>query len=53
MLHDSVVSSILNVKVLETHDLIGLKIQAYKNDPDRELQDKADIQFLLNNTSVD
>lgn len=28
-------------------DLIGLKIQAYKNDPTRELQDKADIQYLV------
>ena len=30
-------------------DLIGLKIQAYKNDSSREFQDKADIQFLINN----
>lgn len=28
-------------------DLIGLKIQAYKNAPKRELQDKADIQRLM------
>ena len=28
-------------------ELIGLKIQAYKNDPRREFQDKADIQFLV------
>lgn len=28
-------------------DIIGLKIQAYKNDASRELQDKADIQKLL------
>lgn len=35
------------VKVLETEDLIGLKIQAYKNDPSREFQDKADIQNLI------
>jgi hypothetical protein len=27
--------------------LIGLKIQAYKNDSSREFQDKADIQFLI------
>jgi len=27
--------------------LIGLKIQAYKNDKSREFQDKADIQFLI------
>ena len=28
-------------------DLIGLKIQAYRNDPRRELQDRADIQRLI------
>lgn len=28
-------------------DLIALKIQAYKNDPRRELQDRADIQRLI------
>lgn len=28
-------------------DLIGLKIQAYKNDRSREFQDKADIQYLI------
>jgi predicted nucleotidyltransferase len=40
-------SKILHVKVVGVEDLIGLKIQAYKNDPLRELQDKADIQSLL------
>ena len=34
----------------KAEDLIGLKIQAYKNDPSREHQDKADIQFLIENT---
>ncbi|MGH1468881.1 MAG: hypothetical protein ACRBBP_08395 [Bdellovibrionales bacterium] len=33
--------------VVSAEGLIGLKIQAYKNDPKRELQDKADIQALL------
>lgn len=37
------------IKFARAEDLIGLKIQAYKNDSDRELQDKADIQFLLKN----
>jgi hypothetical protein len=32
---------------VQAEDLIGLKIQAYKNDKSRLLQDKADIQFLL------
>lgn len=37
----------LGVYVVRPEDIIGLKIQAYKNDPARELQDKADIQKLL------
>lgn len=37
----------LDIHILRAEDLIGLKIQAYKNDPSRELQDKADIQSLL------
>jgi hypothetical protein len=32
---------------VQAEDLIGLKIQAYKNDPRRELQDRADIQRLI------
>lgn len=35
------------VPVVSAEDIIGLKIQAYKNDPKREFQDKADIQSLL------
>lgn len=38
MLKDSVTSTQLSIKVLEPHALIGLKIQAYKNDPVRELR---------------
>lgn len=38
-----------NIKFVKAEDLIGLKIQAYNNDPTRELQDKADIQFLFEN----
>lgn len=37
------------IRFVKVEDLIGLKIQAYVNDPTRELQDKADIQFLLEN----
>lgn len=37
------------IKFVRPEDLIGLKIQAYKNDSKRELQDKADIQFLIQN----
>lgn len=44
----------LNVHVLRAEDLIGLKIQAYKNDPSREFQDKADIEALiLNHADLD
>jgi hypothetical protein len=35
------------IHYVKVEDLIGLKIQAYVNDPSRELQDKADIQFLI------
>ena len=37
------------ISFVKSEDLIGLKIQAYVNDPSRELQDKADIQFLIEN----
>jgi hypothetical protein len=35
------------ISFVRAEDLIGLKIQAYKNDSAREFQDKADIQFLI------
>lgn len=38
---------------MSAEDLIGLKIQAYKNDPKRELQDKADIQALIEKNNLD
>ncbi len=41
----------LNVYVLKAEDIIGLKIQAYKNDSLREYKDKADIQEILNKNS--
>lgn len=49
-----VMARLVPLLMLISLDLIGLKIQAYKNDPSRELQDKADIQFLFqNNQSLD
>ncbi|MFY7992530.1 MAG: hypothetical protein ACOVP4_04480 [Bacteriovoracaceae bacterium] len=39
----------LNIKCLAPEDIIGLKIQAFSNDVSREFQDKADIQFLIEN----
>jgi predicted nucleotidyltransferase len=38
---------ILQIKCVGTEDLIGLKIQAYMNDSNRELQDMADIEALI------
>lgn len=43
----------LGVYVVRPEDIIGLKVQAYKNDPSRELQDKADIQKLLDLPDLD
>jgi len=43
----------LNIYVIQPEDIIGLKIQAYKNDSSRELQDKADIQNLLKLKNLD
>jgi hypothetical protein len=37
----------LGVKCLAPEDIIGLKIQAYINEPRRALQDKADIASLI------
>lgn len=36
----------MSIPVLQAEDLIGLKVQAYHNDP-RRLQDQVDIQRLL------
>ncbi len=43
----------LGIYVLKPEDLIGLKIQAYKNDSARMLQDKSDIQNLLKMPNLD
>lgn len=43
----------LGVHILRPEDIIGLKIQAYKNDLTREHQDKADIQALLQLKNLD
>lgn len=41
----------LGIKNVKAEGIIGLKIQAYKNDPDRELQDKADIKSIISKTA--
>jgi hypothetical protein len=40
------------INFVRCEDLIGLKIQAYVNDPSREFQDKTDIQFLIENVET-
>ena len=37
----------MNVKVLIPEDIIGLKVQAYNNQPERYYKDMADIQELI------
>ncbi len=37
----------LNIKCVSVEGIIGLKIQAYINDPKRELRDKADILAII------
>lgn len=53
MLKQAIKNQELGVYVLRPEDIIGLKIQAYKNDSARELQDKADIQKLLQLQNLD
>ncbi len=48
MLRTSSNYKLFNIPVVSPEGIIGLKIQAYKNDPSRKLQDLADIQGLLN-----
>jgi len=36
----------IRIKVLKPEDIIGLKVQAYNNDPSRYHKDMADIQEL-------
>lgn len=46
MLKQAITVNGLPVKILKPEDIIGLKIQAYNNDPQRKLRDLADIQAL-------
>lgn len=48
MLGRAKLDPVLNIKFLQAEDIIGLKIQAYCNNSKRTLQDKADIQYLMN-----
>lgn len=49
MLASSKKDGVENIQFVQPEDLIALKIQAYKNDPSRAFQDKADIQFIIEN----
>lgn len=42
----------LKIKCVSVEGLIGLKVQAYKNNPKRELGDKSDIQKLIEHNSI-
>ncbi len=42
----------VGVPVVSKEAIIGLKIQAFKNDPQRSLQDKADIQALIKSDNI-
>ncbi len=53
MIQKSKMDSKIGVSVVSAEGLIGLKIQAYKNDPKRKLQDQADIQSLLRTQNMD
>jgi hypothetical protein len=51
-LESAKIEPLFNFKVIGAEGLIGLKIQAYCNDPKRSLRDKADIAALIEaNTS--
>lgn len=45
--------TLVGIPVLDPSDLIGLKIQAYVNNPKRQLQDLADIQKLIELNQID
>lgn len=47
MLEDAAYSDHLQMPVVKAEDLIGLKIQAYANNPKRKHKDLADIQELV------
>lgn len=47
MLANASVIPTVGMKCLASEDIIGLKIQAYINNPKREFQDKADILALV------
>ena len=53
MIQEAPAKNLFGVPVVAPEGIIGLKIQAYKNDPSRKLRDLADIQELLCTCDVD
>jgi hypothetical protein len=43
----------ISLRVADASDLIGLKVQAYSNDPTRERQDLADVEKLLRGSKIE
>ena len=43
----------MGIPVIDATDMIGLKIQAYINNPKRMLQDLADIQRIIEVNKID
>lgn len=48
----SILNNSIEINVLSPEDIIGLKLQAIKNDKDRELIDLNDIKFLIKNHKI-
>ncbi|HOV14227.1 MAG TPA: hypothetical protein PK771_08085 [Spirochaetota bacterium] len=45
----SILDDSIDIKILTPEDIIGLKLQAIKNDKDRESVDRNDIKYLMKN----
>jgi hypothetical protein len=53
MLHTAQDLELFGVPVVKAEGIIGLKIQAYNNNPSRKLRDLADVQELINLAGID
>lgn len=49
----TILENSINIKILMPEDIIGLKLQAIKNDKEREAIDRNDIKYLMKNFSLD
>ena len=48
----NILDNSVDIKILMPEDIIGLKLQAIKNDKDRETIDRNDIKFLIKKNSL-